>query len=191
MLPRIPAGCHLSCRIISTGGDRRLTRRSWLDLAPTPVRYVSAEPQRAINSFKQIFHNLQRTLFWKEFISAGDSKSFWQIWNENHCLRPLLPTQRNNKVLNCHRNRGHSYLLLRVQSTLFRNGFIYSFYLVMFSVLYVLYIVCHFNNQLTAFVIVFADILCNVCIWHKLIIGYLLTYLLFQLNEGLLYCCTV
>ena len=29
--------------------------------------------------------------------------------SESHCLHPLLPTQRNNKLLNSLRNLGHNY----------------------------------------------------------------------------------
>ena len=44
-----------------------------------------------------------------ELICAEDNKVFWLISNHSHCLRQLLPTQRNNKVSNSLRNCGHNY----------------------------------------------------------------------------------
>jgi len=62
-----------------------------------------------------------------ELIRAGDNKLFRQMSNQSHCLHQLLPTQRNNKVSNSLRNRGHNYLLPQIYSTLFKNSFIIIF----------------------------------------------------------------
>jgi len=59
-----------------------------------------------------------------DLISAADKKLFRQMSSESHCLHPLLPTQRNKKITNCLRKRGHNYQLPQVQSTLFKNSFV-------------------------------------------------------------------
>ena len=59
-----------------------------------------------------------------DLISAGDKKLFRQMSGESHCLHPLLPTQRNKKLTNCLRKRGHNYQLPHIQSTLFKNSFV-------------------------------------------------------------------
>ena len=87
-----------------------------------------------------------RTLSIDELISAGDNKLFRQMSNESHCLHPLLPAQRNNKVLNSLRNRGHNYLLPQTESTLFKNSFInrvlFSYIYLVFCVFYSLCFLC-------------------------------------------------
>ena len=57
-------------------------------------------------------------------ISAGDKKLFRQMSSESHCLHPLLPTQRNNKLTHCLRKRGHNYQLPQIQSIIFKNSFV-------------------------------------------------------------------
>ena len=68
-------------------------------------------------------------------IPAGDKKFFRQISNESHCLHPLLPKQRNNKVLNSLRNRDNNYLLPQTESALFNNSFFKRSLVLIFSVL--------------------------------------------------------
>lgn len=58
-----------------------------------------------------------------ELISAADKKLFRQLSNDSHCLHPLLPKQRNNK-LHSLRNRGHNYILPRIETALFKNSFL-------------------------------------------------------------------
>jgi len=65
-----------------------------------------------------------RTLSIDELISAEDNNLFRQMSNESNCLHPLFPAQRNNKVVNSPKNRGHDYILLQTESTLFKNSFI-------------------------------------------------------------------
>ena len=58
-----------------------------------------------------------------ELISAADKKLFRQLSNDSHCLHPLLPKQRNNKLYSL-RNRGHNYILPRIETALFKNSFL-------------------------------------------------------------------
>jgi len=41
-----------------------------------------------------------------------------------HCLHALLTKQRHNKILNSLRSRGHNYVLLQIELTLFKNSFL-------------------------------------------------------------------
>jgi len=59
-----------------------------------------------------------------ELISAADNKLFHQMSSKSHCLHPLLSTQRNEKLTNCPRKRGHSYQLPQIEFTLLKNSFI-------------------------------------------------------------------
>ena len=60
----------------------------------------------------------------EELILARDKKLFHQMSNMTHCLHPLLPPKRNDKILNSLRNRGHSYALPHIDFTLLKNSFI-------------------------------------------------------------------
>jgi len=85
--------------------------------------------------------------------------------NESHCLHPLLPTQRNNNVLNFLRNRGHNYLLPQIESTLFKNSFISRcFCFLIFSVLRILQLVfsLFFYYVLIVFAICCAFVFVNI-----------------------------
>ena len=76
-----------------------------------------------------------------ELISAADNKLFRQMSN-SHCLHPLLPTQRNEKLTNCLRKRGHNYQLPQIEFTLLKNSFINR---CLFLVLYVSHCCfCHY-----------------------------------------------
>ena len=104
---------------------------------------------------------MQPTFSIDELISAGNNKLFRQMSNESHCLHPLLPTQRINKVLICLENRGHNqaYLLPQLNQLCSRTVSLTGVHFLIFSVLCVLYLVCLFLLSTDCNAIVFVNIL--------------------------------
>ena len=74
--------------------------------------------------------------------------------NQSHCLHPLLPTQRNNKVLNCHRNRVHNYLLPQIELTYYlltyrQLGVLGTYVTKKVYIIIIIIIIIFFNDKLS------------------------------------------